>query len=124
MAECYRCGGFVPRGQGYRREVYTGHSNRLYFGRRVSGSTGNRYGVRTICASCASDLDRRKRHVAFFWLAVVGGIYLLGTVGSETKPPDPPVVSKTTSASVLEIPSHHSKSHSHKKVVSKDESEP
>jgi len=31
MAECYRCGRLVPRGHGYRREVYTGHSNRLLF---------------------------------------------------------------------------------------------
>jgi hypothetical protein len=129
MADCYRCGTFIPRGQGYRREVYTGHSNRIYFGRRISGSTGNRYGVRTICATCAVNFDRSKRNVALFWLAVVGGFFLLGGIGSLTGPPDhSPTIdttSTTTSASVLEIPSHHhSKPRSHKKVVPKEESTP
>jgi hypothetical protein len=73
MAECYNCGANVPKGQGYRREVYTGHSSRMYFGRRVSSSRGNSYGVRTICSSCAQGMADRKRKS----VAVLGTIFLL-----------------------------------------------
>jgi hypothetical protein len=60
VAECFNCGAVIPRGQGYRREVYTGHSSWIYFGRRISGSRGNRYAIRTLCADCAKRVDKQK----------------------------------------------------------------
>jgi hypothetical protein len=76
MAECYNCGAYIPKGQGYRREVYTGHSNRIYFGRRLSGSTGNRYGVRTICASCVQRIADRRRRTAITVVAIIAFLYV------------------------------------------------
>ena len=83
MAECYECGAGVPSGHGYRREVYTGHSTRIYHGRRVSGSTGSKYGIRTLCASCAIELDKRRTNRRLFWAAAVLGLILLAALSHD-----------------------------------------
>jgi hypothetical protein len=74
MAECFNCGAAIPRGQGYRREVYTGHSSWIYFCRRISTSRGNRYAVRTLCANCTQRLDKQKR---LHFVLGVGAVLLL-----------------------------------------------
>jgi hypothetical protein len=71
MAECFNCGTVIPKGEAYRREVYTGHYNRVYFGRRLSGSAGNRYAIRSLCADCAHKLDNRKANHLLIGLGVV-----------------------------------------------------
>jgi len=107
----------------------------FYFGRRISGSTGNRYGVRTLCAICAANLDRKKRNVALFFSSLVGGFFLLSFIASLIGPPQDSSTSTTTSASIAEIPSGsgaravpekakgHTSKH-HKKAPPKEESEP
>lgn len=58
MADCYHCGAWIDRGQGYRRNVHTGTSNRVSYGSRSSNySTGNRFALRTLCKSCALQAD-------------------------------------------------------------------
>lgn len=59
MADCYLCGAYVPRGQGYRRNVRTGTSHRIYVGRWTGGSTGVNYGPRTLCRTCARIQDEQ-----------------------------------------------------------------
>lgn len=58
MAECYICGSYIPRGEGYRRHVHTGSSARVYVGRLRGGSFGQSYGPRTVCSTCAKISDR------------------------------------------------------------------
>lgn len=58
MAECYICGAYIPRGEGYRRQVHTGSSARVYVGRLRGGSYGQSYGPRTVCSTCAKISDR------------------------------------------------------------------
>jgi hypothetical protein len=58
MAECYICGSYIPRGEGYRRHVHTGSSARVYVGRLRGGSYGQSYGPRTVCFTCAKVSDR------------------------------------------------------------------
>lgn len=60
MAECYLCGVYVPRGEGFRRNVQTGTSHRIYVGRRLGGSSGVQFGTRTVCESCARMQDERE----------------------------------------------------------------
>lgn len=60
MADCYLCGAYIPRGQGYRRNVQTGTSHRIYVGRRPGGSTGVQYGTRTLCHTCARIQDEQR----------------------------------------------------------------
>lgn len=59
MADCYLCGAYVSRGQGYRRNVRTGTSHRVYVGRWSGGSTGVNYGPRTLCRTCARIQDEQ-----------------------------------------------------------------
>jgi len=59
VASCYLCGRNLEKSEPrYRREVYTGHSNRIGISRR-SGWVGTsaHYAVRVVCGACASALD-------------------------------------------------------------------
>ncbi len=58
MAECYLCGCHIERGEGFRRNVQTGTSTRVYFSRRSGSSYGVNYGTRTVCWTCAAIMDR------------------------------------------------------------------
>lgn len=81
MAECYLCGGYIPRGEGYRRTVQTGTSHRIYVGRRAGGSTGVQYGTRTICHTCARIQDEQKAGAglrALGFLALCAILFFLG----------------------------------------------
>jgi uncharacterized C2H2 Zn-finger protein len=71
MAECFRCGNAVRAGHGYRREVFNGHSSRFYFGKRVSQSSRRSYAVRTVCANCATRMDRRKTNRMLTWAGII-----------------------------------------------------
>jgi hypothetical protein len=57
MKHCYRCNAEIRDG-GYRRVVQTGHSRRVYRGkRRTSVSHSISEGLRTVCANCDQILD-------------------------------------------------------------------
>ena len=53
---CYVCGGDCEGGV-YRREVYTGSDNRVYWGRNLGFSHGHRSGIRSVCHDCAMRID-------------------------------------------------------------------
>lgn len=58
MPECYNCGAWIERGMGVRRNVNTGTISRIYLTRHGGGSLGFVSGRRTVCAACASTMDR------------------------------------------------------------------
>lgn len=58
MPECYLCGTYIKRGAGYRREVKTGRSVRVYATKRGGASFGSSFSTRTVCRLCAKILDR------------------------------------------------------------------
>lgn len=60
MAECYLCGTYIPRGEGFRRNVQTGSSTRIYVGRLRGGAYGQSFGTRTVCSTCAHIQDKTK----------------------------------------------------------------
>lgn len=81
MADCYLCGAYIPRGQGYRRNVQTGTSHRIYVGRRPGGSTGVQYGTRTLCHTCARVQDEQRSGGglrAFAFLCLCAMLVFLG----------------------------------------------
>jgi hypothetical protein len=98
MHECYKCGCVVPSGAGLRREVKTGHSNRIYVSRRVSSSSGSSYGMRTLCARCARDFDAGKRVRAIVGVIVLFVLVAGGLFGEKNRP-------SSTSASMAYVPS-------------------
>lgn len=59
MAECYNCGTYIPRGQGYRRQMQTGTRSSSYYGSRNGGSFSSMHGTRTVCSSCALVMDKQ-----------------------------------------------------------------
>ena len=75
MATCYQCGVYIQNGTGYRRKVFTGDSHRIYFGKRISGSYGTYYGIRTLCGQCTEAHDKRERIKAIGF--IVGIIVLV-----------------------------------------------
>jgi hypothetical protein len=86
MAECFKCGAHVAPGEGVRREVYTGHSSRMYYGRGIAGSTGRNYGIRTLCRDCAARLDTGKTVV--FWTVISAlAIFIAAAATSNSNPP-------------------------------------
>jgi hypothetical protein len=70
MQHCYVCGASIP-GDGFRRVVKTGSGARTYYGRRISWSRSRSEGLRTVCQSCAQQIDRERRIGCFLQIAVV-----------------------------------------------------
>ena len=65
MASCYHCGIKIKSGEGYRRQVLTSQSTRVYFSKRGGGSYGQTYGLRTLCIDCAQKLDQNNKELAW-----------------------------------------------------------
>ncbi len=79
MVNCYHCGAKIESGEGYRRQVLTSQSARIYFSKRSGGSYGQSYGLRTLCASCALRLDEHYKNLA--WKVPVSlAVSLIGMV--------------------------------------------
>lgn len=79
MASCYHCGVNIRSGEGYRRQVLTSQSARIYFTKRGGGSYGQSYGLRTLCANCANSLDQSNKALAWK-LPVCLAVSLIGAV--------------------------------------------
>lgn len=60
MATCYHCAAHIAPGEGVRREVTTSRQSRTWVSSRPGGSYGVTSGLRTLCASCANQLDQSK----------------------------------------------------------------
>ncbi len=68
MASCYICG---SSGANYRREVYTGQSKRINYGRRITFGHSSHYGMRSVCSSCVKGVDWWRNFRVIFWQLVV-----------------------------------------------------
>lgn len=67
MASCYLCGSSYAE---YRREVYTGQSKRVNYGRTVTFGRSSHYGSRLVCRNCAKDIDWWRNFKVIFWQVV------------------------------------------------------
>ena len=79
MAECYLCGCSIERGKGFRRRVQTGDSSGASWGRSVRAYSSTHYGLRTVCAACATRLaqqQERVNQVLRIITYVIGGLFL------------------------------------------------
>jgi hypothetical protein len=74
MATCYQCGSPLPRGGGSRREVMTGTTLGLSYGRSVRPYQSVHFGRRLLCASCAERHDEGSRWALGIIATVVGSI--------------------------------------------------
>lgn len=65
MPDCYLCGSYLARGEGYRRAVQFEASTSVYFSRHGGGSYRTRSGLRTLCGTCVDVEDRTR---SWAWL--------------------------------------------------------
>jgi len=79
MRHCYVCDGDMP-GASHRRTVRTGSSSRVSVGRRVSTSSGESRGLRTVCQVCADGIDTQERLAAAKTLSGVRAFGIGATV--------------------------------------------
>jgi hypothetical protein len=73
MATCYICSSSYASN---RREVYTGQSHRVNYGRRVSFGNSQYYGMRSVCDDCAYRIDIRRNLRVVFWQCVAIAVLL------------------------------------------------
>ena len=79
MPSCYFCGCALNNGEGFRRKVLTSESARIYVSKRGGGSYGQTYALRTLCGSCAEQLDERGKNLSWqLPISIVAG--LIGTI--------------------------------------------
>jgi hypothetical protein len=77
MASCYICGKQIPHGQEQRRDVRTGGSTRIYWGRRTRVSTQQSHGLRTVCPECAKAKDAANARGCLVLLVIVIAIAIV-----------------------------------------------
>lgn len=71
MAACYHC---ARKGADFRRNVVTGQSTGVYYGKRsTSSSTRVNTGLRTLCEECAFFVDRGQlvQDIVVLWILVI-----------------------------------------------------
>ena len=60
MANCNSCGRYMrPTENVYKRQLYSGRSSRVYYGKRINFSTSNYYSMKSVCADCAEAIDKK-----------------------------------------------------------------
>jgi hypothetical protein len=107
MQHCAQCGAPIT-GHGFRREIYAGSSIRTTSGRRgISFSRTTRSAVRTVCPSCAQQIDHWRRvkavcallGVAAFAILVMtsGGQQSDNQIGTRSPAPTTPTLANTSS---------------------------
>jgi hypothetical protein len=74
MATCYQCGSLLPHGGGARREVRTGTTLGLSYGRSMRSYRSIHFGSRLLCAGCAERLDEASMWAVGIIGAIVGSI--------------------------------------------------
>ena len=83
MASCYHCGKPILGAElRQRRQVYTGESFWVLRARQRQSSHRTHYGMRIVCAACASKLDwgrgnYRSANRRLRWLLQMFGLFLL-----------------------------------------------
>lgn len=75
MASCNSCGKFMaPTENVYRREIYSGQTRRVNYGKRVTFGNSTHYSVRNVCNNCAKEIDetrkKNKRNTMVFLLVL------------------------------------------------------
>ena len=120
MATCYICGKSHAE---YRRSVHVGNSNRVGITSRgrINSSTTAHYGVRSVCAKCALDIDYHKRKDAGNWGIGVGAFFVIFAIPMFT--PAPAVAACSLILGVILLIAPYSIAHSNAEDWYKENSE-
>ena len=78
MANCSNCGKYMqPKENVYKRQVYSGKSRSVYYGRRINFGTRSYYSVKSVCEDCAKKIDEQNASSSQSYLIVVFVIAIL-----------------------------------------------
>jgi len=60
-----------PKENVYKRQVYSGTSRSVYYGKRINFGTRSYYSVKSVCEDCAKAIDERNANSSqAFWVIV------------------------------------------------------
>jgi len=77
MPICQNCGKNIATNEPvYRREIYSGRSQRVNYGKRISFGSSNHYSVKNVCELCAENIDNSKKNSNNVFLIVISLIVL------------------------------------------------
>lgn len=71
MPNCSKCGRYINVNEVYKREIYSGKTNKIYYGKRISFGNNYRYSIQSVCRECADIIDKQNSNSSFFWLLVI-----------------------------------------------------
>jgi hypothetical protein len=79
MPICQNCGKNIAANETiYRREIYSGRSQRVNYGKRITFGNSNHYSVKNVCESCAESIDNSRKNSNNTFLIIVALIVLSG----------------------------------------------
>lgn len=85
MPNCQNCGNHMGHDEIYRREIYSGRSNRVSYGKRITFGTSTHYSIKNVCLTCATEIDNANKKsnnsttIFLLIIAITVGLYFLIT---------------------------------------------
>lgn len=83
MPNCERCGKYISVYDVHKREIYSGKTNKVYWGKKVTFGNNFRYSIKTVCKECADNIDKGNKIGFYLFLFVIAFIVVLFILGSK-----------------------------------------
>lgn len=81
MPICNSCGSQISANQNvYRREIYSGQTKRVNYGKRITFGNSTHYSVKNVCADCANAIDAARARSSRNTMIVLLSILIIGIV--------------------------------------------
>ena len=78
MAHCNSCGRYMkPTENVYKRQLYSGQSNRTYYGKRINFSSSTHYSMKNVCFECSKSIDQKNEDSNKLMLSIAFIIIIL-----------------------------------------------
>ena len=72
MANCNSCGKYMPPTERvYKRQIYSGKSNSVYYGKRINFGSRSYYSIKSVCADCAASIDEQSANSSKTVLVII-----------------------------------------------------
>ncbi len=79
MAVCQNCGRNISVHETtYRREIYSGSSQRVSYGKNITFGNSKYYSIKNVCSFCAQEIDSARKKQKNTTLFILCLIVLLG----------------------------------------------
>lgn len=82
MPNCEKCGKFIHVNEVFKREIYSGKTNKIYYGKRISLGNNFRYSVKSVCRECTEIIDKGCNIGYYLFVFVIALIVILFLIGN------------------------------------------